>query len=151
MFLTKFASKVYIVHRRDQLRATKCIQEKCFANDKIEMKWSRTVAEIIGTDGRVSAVRLASTKGEPDEVLPVDGVFVFAGVAPMSSLVKDMCELDDAGYVKVDRNGLTSYPGLYAAGDVTDSQLKQVITAAGDGAVAAFEALKWIDERLCSI
>lgn len=151
MFLTKFASKVYIVHRRDELRATKCIQEKCFSNEKIEMKWSRTVAQVIGENGKVVALRLASTKGEPDEILPLDGVFVFVGVDPMSSLVKDLCDLDAAGYVKIDHNGLTSYPGLYAAGDVTDSELKQVITAAAKGASAAFEALKWIDERLCSI
>lgn len=151
MFLTKFAAKVYVVHRRDELRATKCIQEKCFANEKIEMKWSRTVAEVIGEGGKVSALRLASTKGEADEVLPLDGVFIFVGVDPKSALVKDLCDLDEAGYVKIDHNGLTSYPGLYAAGDVTDSELKQVITAAAKGASAAFEALKWIDERLCSI
>ncbi|MHB8706621.1 MAG: thioredoxin-disulfide reductase [Coriobacteriia bacterium] len=151
MFLTKFASKVYVVHRRDELRATKCIQEKCFANEKIEMKWSRTVGEVIGENGRVTGLRLVSTKGEPDDVVPLDGVFIFVGVDPMSSLVADLCDLDEAGYVKIDHNGLTSYPGLYAAGDVTDSELKQVITAAAKGASAAFESLKWIDERLCSI
>lgn len=151
LFLTKFASKVYLVHRRDELRATKCIQEQCFANEKIEMRWSRIVTEIIGAEGKVTAIRLASTKGEPEEILPVDGVFEFVGVDPQSALVEDLCDLDEAGYVKVDHNGLTSYPGLYAAGDVTASELKQVITAAAKGASAAFEAVKWIDERLCRV
>jgi thioredoxin reductase (NADPH) len=96
-------------------------------------------------------VRLASTKGEPDEVLPLDGIFIFVGVEPKSDLVHELCDLTQTGYVKVDHNGLTSYPGIYAAGDVTDSDLKQVITAAAKGASAAFEALRYIDERVCEI
>lgn len=151
LFLTKFARKVYVVHRRDELRATKCIQEKCFANEKIEMRWSRGIAEVIGAGGKVTAARLASTKGEPDEVLPLDGLFIFVGVEPKSELVHGLCDLTKAGYVKIDHNGLTSYPGIYAAGDVTDSDLKQVITAAAKGASAAFEALRYIDERVCAI
>jgi thioredoxin reductase (NADPH) len=151
LFLTKFARTVYVVHRRDELRATKCIQEKCFANEKIEMRWSRVPAEVIGEGGKVTAVRLGSTKGEPDEILPLDGVFIFVGVEPKSDLVHALCDLDGAGYVKIDHNGLTSYPGIYAAGDVTDSDLKQVITAAAKGASAAFEALRYIDERVCAI
>lgn len=151
LFLTKFASEVHIVHRRDELRATKCIQEKCFANDKIKLELSRVVTEVIGDDGTVAGVRLASTKGEPEIVLPLEGIFIFVGVEPKSELVRDLCDLTDAGYIKIDHNGLTSYPGLYAAGDVTDSDLKQVVTAAARGASASFEALKWIDERLCSI
>ncbi len=151
LFLTKFASAVHIVHRRDELRATKCIQERCFANERIQVHWSRVVTEIVGDGTKVTGIRLASTKGEPEEVLPVDGVFIFVGVEPKSDLVKDLCDLDERGYVRIDHNGLTSYPGLYAAGDVTDSELKQVITAAAKGASAAFEAVKWIDERLCSI
>ena len=151
LFLTKFASRVHIVHRRDALRATKCIQEKCFANEKIEFQYSRVVTEIVGANGKVSGVRLASTKDEPEILLPLEGVFIFVGVEPKSDLVKDLCDLSASGYVKIDHNGLTSYPGLYAAGDVTDSDLKQVITAAAKGASAAFEALRWIDERLCTI
>ncbi|PKQ36920.1 MAG: thioredoxin-disulfide reductase [Actinobacteria bacterium HGW-Actinobacteria-1] len=151
LFLTKFASKVHIVHRRDELRATKCIQEKCFANEKIAFELSRVVSEVVGENGKVTGIKLASTKGDPELLLPLDGVFIFVGVEPKSELVADLCDLDQAGYIKIDHNGLTSYPGLYAAGDVTDSDLKQVITAAAKGASAAFEALRWIDERLCSI
>jgi thioredoxin reductase (NADPH) len=151
IFLTKFASKVYVIHRRDELRATKCIQERCFENEKIEMKWSRVITEVRGADGKVAGVQLTATDGAPDEFLPLDGIFIFVGVDPKSELVAGLCELDAAGFVKIDHNGLTSYPGLYAAGDVTDSDLKQVVTAAAKGASAAFEALRYIDERLCAI
>jgi len=109
------------------------------------------VASVAGENGKVAGINLHATNGDPDEFLPLDGVFIFVGVDPKSDLVKDLCELDPAGFVKADVNGLTSYPGLYAAGDVTVGDLKQVITAAADGASAAFEALRYIDERLCSI
>jgi len=151
MFLTKFASRVHLVHRRDELRATKCIQERCFANERIEPHFSRRVVEILGEGGKVTGVRLTSTKGEPDEVLPLEGVFIFVGIHPASELVRDICDVDDGGFVKVDCNGLTSQPGLFAAGDVTDSDLKQVVTAAAKGASAAFEALRHIDERVCPV
>jgi len=152
MFLTKFASRVHLIHRRDELRATKCIQERCFANDKIEMHWSRTITQILGQDGKVSSVRLASTVGEPDEILPIDGVFIFVGVHPMSELAAGLVELTESGYIRIDHDGRTSVPGLFAAGDVTDSELKQVITAAAKGASAAFEALRYIDSTtVCTI
>ena len=151
MFLTKFAAKVYIIHRRDELRATKCIQEKCFANEKIELELSSVIKEVKGEEGKVVGVELASTKGEPDKFLPLDGVFIFVGVDPVNALATDLVELDEKGYIKIDHDGRTSWPGLYAAGDVTDSELKQVITAAAKGASAAFEALRYIDERVCSI
>lgn len=151
IFLTKFARRVHIVHRRDELRATKCIQERCFENEKIEVHWSRVVKEVKGENGKVTGIELAATNGEPDELLPLDGVFIFVGIDAKSELVTELCDIDERGFVKVDHNGLTSYPGLYAAGDVTDSELKQVVTAAAKGASAAFEALRYLDSRLCSI
>ncbi|MHB9002615.1 MAG: thioredoxin-disulfide reductase [Coriobacteriia bacterium] len=151
LFLTKFAAKVYLVHRRDELRATKCIQEKCFVNEKIEMQWSRVVAEIVGDEGRVTGIRLASTKGEADELLSLDGVFIFVGVDPVKEVAEELVDLADNGYIKIDHDGRTSWPGIYAAGDVTDSELKQVVTAAAKGASAAFEALRFVDEKVCSI
>jgi thioredoxin reductase (NADPH) len=151
LFLTKFASRVYIIHRRDELRATKCIQEKCFANEKIELKWSRVVKEVLGQDGKVSGLLLESTRGEPDETLPLDGVFIFVGVDPVNQVALDLVDLTDSGYIQIDHDGRTSWPGIYAAGDVTDSELKQVITAAAKGASAAFEALRFIDEKVCSV
>ncbi len=151
LFLAKFASRVHLVHRRDQLRATECIQEYCFVNPKIGYHYSRTVAEITGEDGKVSGVRLASTKGEPEEFVPVDGVFIYVGVDPTNDLLVDLVDLDEQGFAKVDQNGCTSLPGLYAAGDVTDSDLKQVITAASRGAAAAFDAVRYLDARVCSL
>lgn len=151
IFLTKFARKVYVVHRRDELRATKCIQERCFANDKIEVLWSRVVREIQGDGSRVTGMMLDSTKGEDESLVPVDGVFEFVGVIPHSELVKDLVDLDEAGFVKIDHRGLTAVPGLYAAGDVTDYPLKQVVTAAGQGAAAADDAVKHIDSGVCTI
>jgi len=148
MFLTKFAARVHLIHRRDELRATKCIQERCFANDKIEMHWSRVPVEIVGTDGKVTGVRLESTDGAPEELLPLDGVFIFVGVHPASELAAGLCELDETGYIRIDHDGRTSVPGLFAAGDVTDSELKQVITAAAKGASAAFEAIRFIDSGM---
>ena len=148
MFLTKFASRVHLIHRRDELRATKCIQERCFANDKIEMHWSRVPVEIVGADGKVTGLRLESTDGAPEELLPLDGVFIFVGVHPASELAAGLCELDESGYIRIDHDGRTSVPGLFAAGDVTDSELKQVITAAAKGASAAFEAIRFIDSGM---
>lgn len=152
MFLTKFAKRVHLIHRRDELRATKCIQERCFANEVIELHWSRKPVEVLGDGTRVTGVRLESTAGEPEEILPVDGVFIFVGVHPMSELARGLVSTDDIGYIKTDHDGRTNLPGLFAAGDVTDSELKQVITAAAKGASAAYEALRYIDEQaVCSI
>ncbi|PKQ16355.1 MAG: thioredoxin-disulfide reductase [Actinobacteria bacterium HGW-Actinobacteria-7] len=152
MFLTKFATRVHLIHRRDELRATKCIQERCFANDKIEMELSRVPAQIVGEGGKVAAIRLESTIGEPDKLLPLDGVFIFVGVHPVNELAKELCELSDSGYISIDHDGRTSVPGLFAAGDVTQSELKQVITAAAKGASAAFEALRYVDAaNVCTI
>ena len=146
MFLTKFASKVHLIHRRDEFRATKCIQERCKVNPKIEEHLSRVPVEIIGLDGKVTGVRLESTKGEPEEILPLEGVFIFVGVHPVNELALELVKLSNSGYITIDHDGRTSVPGLFAAGDVTDSELKQVVTAAAKGASAAFEALRYLDE-----
>ena len=152
MFLTKFAAKVHLIHRRDEFRATKCIQERCRVNPKIEEHLSRVPVEIIGRDGKVSAIRLESTKGEPEETIPLDGVFIFVGVHPVNELAVELVKLSDNGYISIDHDGRTSVDGLFAAGDITDSDLKQVVTAAAKGASAAFEALRYIDEiRTCTL
>ena len=147
MFLTKFASKVHLIHRRDEFRATKCIQERCHINPKIQEHLSRVPVEIVGEGGKVAGVRLESTKGEPEEFIKLDGVFIFVGVHPVSELVNGLVDLSPNGYIKIDHDGRTTVPGLFAAGDVTDSELKQVITAAAKGASAAFEALRYLDEN----
>ncbi len=147
MFLTKFASEVHLIHRRDEFRATKCVQEKCRINPKIVEHLSRVPVEIVGADGKVAGIRLESTKGDPEEFLEVAGVFIFVGVHAMSELVTGLADLSPNGYVRIDHDGRTNIPGLFAAGDVTDSELKQVITAAAQGASAAFEALRYLDEN----
>ncbi len=151
LFLSKYAKHVYMIHRRDQLRATECIAERCFLDEKIEPLWSRVVSEIVGEEGKVAAVRLPSTKGEDELLVPVHGVFIYVGVDPKNELVSELLELDEAGYVITDDRGVTSLPGLYAAGDVTRGELKQVITAAARGASAAFNAMHYIDEKVCSV
>ena len=152
LFLTKFASKVHLIHRRDEFRATKCIQERCRVNPKIQEHLSRVPVEIVGAEGKVSGIRLESTKDEPEEYVDLDGVFIFVGVHPMNELVVGLTDLSPDGYIKIDHDGRTNVPGLFAAGDVTDSELKQVITAAAKGASAAFEALRYLDESTeCSL
>lgn len=151
IFLTKFAERVHLIHRRDELRAAKCIQERCFANPAIEVHWNQVPVEVIGEEGRVTALRLGSTTGGPEEVLPVSGMFEFVGVHPNSDLVSGLADLAEGGWVRIDGSCMTSVPGLFAAGDVTDTPLKQVVTAAGQGATAAFEALRHIDSGVCTL
>jgi len=147
MFLTKFASRVHLIHRRDEFRATRCIQDRCRANPKVEEHLSRVPVEVVGENGKVAGLRLESTKGDPEEYLPLDGVFIFVGVHPMNELVTDLVEMSENGYIKIDHDCRTSIAGLFAAGDITDGELKQVITAAAKGASAAFEALRYLDEN----
>jgi thioredoxin reductase (NADPH) len=151
MFLTKFAERVHLVHRRDEFRATKCIQERAFANDKIELHLGRVPIEVVGHMGKVSGLVLETAASEPAETLEVQGVFEFVGVHPNSELVRDMVDLADGGWVMVDSSMGTSFTGLYAAGDVTNTPLKQVVTAAGQGATAAFEALRYLDSGVCPL
>lgn len=143
LYLAKIAREVHLIHRRDELRATACLQEQCFLNPKIIMHLSHLVEEILGEQGRVTGLRLRSKKDGSGSLLPVDGVFEFVGVEPQSRLVVGLCELDDQGFVKVDQDGLTSQVGLYAAGDVAAGRLKQVVTACASGAGAAHHASQY--------
>lgn len=140
LYLAKIAREVHLIHRRDQLRATRVLVEQCFLNPVITMHLSYVVEEIVGDGGRVTGVKLRSRKDGTESFLAVDGVFEFVGTDPQSALVADLCERDENGFVKVDREGCTSRPGLYAAGDVADGTLKQVVTACGQGAQAAQHA-----------
>ena len=139
------------MHRRSEFRATRCIQERCFANERIEAHGDRVPVEILGRDGRVVGLVLQTAAGEAAETLDVDGVFEFIGVHPQSDLVAGVADLADGGGVKVDGAMATSAPGLFAAGDVTDRPQKQVVTAAGQGATAAFEALRYIESGACTL
>ena len=146
MFLTKFAKKVYLVHRRDQLRAVKIIQDRAFKNDKIEFVWDSIVQEIKGGDF-VENLVVYNKKTKKTTELKVDGVFVYIGIIPNNELFKDKLKLDERGFVITDETMQTNIEGVYAAGDIIHKVLRQVVTAAGDGATAAFAAEKWIEEN----
>jgi thioredoxin reductase (NADPH) len=147
MFLTKFGRKVYVVHRRDELRAAKSIQEKAFKNEKIEFIWDSVVEEIKG-DGLVNEIILKNKEtGELTSHKADDGmlgVFIFVGYTPITKLFVDKLELD-RGYIVTDENMNTKIPGVFAAGDVRVKDLRQVVTATADGAIAAVQAEKYIE------
>ncbi len=143
LFLTKFASKVYLIHRRDKLRAAPILQERLFQNPKIEVIWDTVVVEILG-DSVVEGVRLKNVKNNTEKVLKVSGVFVFIGVRPNSAFVRDVVDLDFSGFIITNENLETNIPGVYAAGDVRRKALRQVVTACSDGATAVFQAQNYI-------
>ncbi|NLM44619.1 MAG: thioredoxin-disulfide reductase [Clostridiales bacterium] len=145
IYLTKFADKVTIVHRRDQFRAAKSIVEKALANEKIQVMWDSVVEEIYG-DGIVEGVKLKNVKTGEITDYRTDGVFIFIGTRPVSEFVKGIVDLDEKGYIITDSEMKTSVEGIFAAGDVRNTPLRQVITAAADGAVAAISAEKYIDK-----
>jgi len=139
-FLTRFASKVYVIHRKDSLRASKIMQERAFANEKIEFIWNTEVVDILGDDA-VDGVLLASTVDGSTRELPLDGLFVAIGNDPRTHLVHDSLQLTPEGTIWVDgRSSRTSVPGVFAAGDVIDPTYRQAVTAAGSGTVAALDA-----------
>ena len=146
IFLTKFAKKVYIIHRRDELRAVKLIQKRAFENDKIEIIWDSIVKEIKGGDF-IEQVELYNKKTKETNQLNLDGIFIYVGIIPNNELVKSDVELDEQGFILTDETMGTKVPGLYVAGDVVHKILRQVVTAASDGATAAFSAEKWTEEN----
>jgi thioredoxin reductase (NADPH) len=148
MFLTKFGRKVYVVHRRDELRAAKSIQEKAFKNEKIEFIWDSVVEEIKG-DGLVNEIVLKNKKtGELTNYKAEDGmlgVFIFVGYTPFTKLFEGKLDLERS-YIKTDENMKTKIPGVFAAGDVRVKDLRQVVTATADGAIAAVQAEKYLED-----
>lgn len=144
LFLTKFARKVYLVHRRDKLRTAYRLQEKLRENPKIEIIYESVVQEILG-DTKVTGIKIKNLKTNQIKELSLNGVFVAIGHEPETSLFKDKIKLDENGYVITDRHGQTSVEGVFAAGDVVDRFYKQAVTAAGSGCIAALEALKYLE------
>ncbi|MBI2864048.1 MAG: thioredoxin-disulfide reductase [Chloroflexi bacterium] len=144
-FLTRYASKVIIIHRRDALRAAKVIQERALANPKIEFCWNSTVQEIRGDDF-VKSLMLRNVKTAVQSHLPAEGVFVYVGLKPNSEFLKGIIQLDAGGYVIANEEMETNVAGIFAIGDVTKKSLRQIITAAGDGAVAAMAADRYLHE-----
>lgn len=146
IFLTKYASEVYIVHRRDQLRASQIMQERAFKNDKIKFIWDTVVEEICGDDEKVTGAKLKNVKTNETELFPIDGVFIFIGHIPNTELFTDVINMDEQGYIVVDDMQRTNIDGVFAAGDVHDHVFRQAITAAGAGAAAAIASEKFIAE-----
>jgi thioredoxin reductase (NADPH) len=145
IYLTRFASKVYIVHRRNRLRAQKVVQERALNNEKIEVAWDSVVTAVLGGNG-VTGLKIRNVNSGEESLLKVDGMFSYIGNIPNTKLFVGQLELDDRGYIITDRRMRTSVPGVFAAGDVQEQVLKQVATAVGSGAIAAIEAEKFIAE-----
>jgi thioredoxin reductase (NADPH) len=143
MFLTRFASKVHIIHRRDQLRAEPLLQERAFRNEKIEFIWDTIVTEIVG-DGSVTGVRLRNVKTGEEELLPTQGVFVAIGYEPNTDFLDGQLEMTGSGYVIADDDQQTSVGGVWAAGDVCDWTYRQIATSVGAGCKAALQVEHYI-------
>jgi thioredoxin reductase (NADPH) len=146
LFLTRLVDNIQIVHRRDQLRADQILQDRAFASPKIEFIWDTVAEEIVG-DQEVKAVRVRNLKTGTVSRIDTDGVFIYIGHTPNTEVLGGQLELDENGYIVTDRRQRTSVPGVFAAGDVQDAVYRQVVTAAGTGAAAAMEAVRFLDEQ----
>lgn len=146
IFLTRFCEKIYVIHRRDTLRATRVIQDALFSNKKVEFIWNSTVEEIIG-DTEVKGLSVKNLKSGEIKEVGVDGIFVAIGNVPNTKLVEGKLELNGAGYIVTDESMQTNMFGVFAAGDIREKPLRQVITAASDGAIAAYMAERYIYEN----
>lgn len=145
IYLTRFASSVTLVHRRDRLRATKILQDRAAANEKIKFALNSVPVSINGSD-KVESVTLADVRTKAERTVPVSVVFVFVGLVPNTGFLPGLVALDENGYIKTDDNMATGAPGIFACGDARRKLLRQVVTAAGEGAAAAFSAQEYVDE-----
>lgn len=146
IFLTKFAKKVYLVHRRDELRAAKILQERAFKNDKIEFIWDSIVTGMEGFFG-VEKVHIKNVKTNEASTIAADGCFIWIGILPNTAFLNDSVKTDDFGFICVNQHMETNVPGVYAAGDVRETPLRQIATAIGDAAIATFTAEHFIENH----
>lgn len=147
-FLTRFARQVYIIHRRDQFRASKIMAERALKNPKIKVLWNREVAEVVGNEKHVTALTLKDTLTGKTEKLDVEGLFLAIGHQPNTEIFKEFLETDDKGYLRTKPGTTyTNVPGVFACGDVQDSVYRQAITAAGTGCMAAIDAERWLEAQ----
>lgn len=152
IFLTRFAAKVILIHRRDKLRAEKVMQDRLFQNDKIECMWNHTIEEIVGEENpkKVTGIKIKSTETEAIQEIKVNGVFIAIGHAPNTHIFKDLVDMDEQGYILTKPGTtVTSRSGVFAAGDVQDKVYRQAVVAAGTGCMAALDAEKFLER--CSI
>ena len=144
IFLTRFASKVTVIHRRKELRASKIMQDRAFSNPKIEFLWDSVVVDAIG-DTKLEGVRVRNVITGDETLLPVTGLFVAIGHAPNTDLFRGVLDMEDSGYLRTHDGTRTSIPGVFASGDVQDHVYRQAITAAGSGCMAAIDAERWLE------
>jgi len=148
VYLTRFATKVTIVHRRDELRAQKILQKRAFENDKIDFIWNHTVKEINGKDGKVGSLTLVNTQTGEEQNFSADGVFIYIGMVPLSKPFENLGITNANGYIETNDQMETKVPGIFAAGDIREKTLRQIVTATGDGSIAAQSAQHYIEELM---
>lgn len=147
IYLTRFAKKVTVIHRRDELRAQKIIQDRAFQNEKMDFIWDTVVEEINEENGKVGSVTVKNIKTNETQELETEGVFVYIGMVPLSEPFKSLGIVDEEGYIPTNANMETNVPGVFAAGDIRVKDLRQVVTATGDGSIAAEMAQKFLEEQ----
>ncbi len=148
VYLTRFASKVTIVHRRDELRAQKILQDRAFANEKIDFIWNHTVKQINDKDGKVGSVTLVSTQDGAEQEFAADGVFIYIGMVPLTKPFEGLGITNSNGYIETNEQMETKVPGIFAAGDIREKTLRQIVTATGDGSIAAQNAQHYVEELI---
>jgi thioredoxin reductase (NADPH) len=146
LYLKNMAKEVYLIHRRDRLRAQKILQERLFEAKNVKTIWNSVVTEIKGDQSGVKALEIMDLKTGERTLLEIDGVFVAVGQQPASEIFRDLVEMDERGFIKTNLKGATSKAGIFAAGDVREKELRQVSTAVGDGAIAAWAAVEYLQE-----
>ena len=149
LYLSNICSKVNLIHRRDELRSEKILQDRLFSKKNINVIWNNIVIEILGDENGVGSLKLSSTKQNKTEIIKVDGVFIAIGHSPSTNSFKDVLEMDDEGYIIAQKPGttITNIDGVFAAGDCVDKVYRQAVTAAGMGCMAALDAEKWIQNQ----
>ncbi|UJL45306.1 thioredoxin-disulfide reductase [Virgibacillus sp. NKC19-16] len=148
IYLTRFADSVTIVHRRDELRAQKIIQDRAFDNDKINFIWDTVATKINGPEGKVNSVSLKNVKTGEEFDHSIDGVFVYIGMVPLSEPFQSLGITNEEGYIPTNEQMETSVPGIFAAGDILEKNLRQIVTATGDGSIAAEAAIKYVEDLM---